>query len=172
MGTRPEDWTETDEAELQEFLALRRATAPGVRKLLDAKRPTPPAPADTGAGWEVETGVRCVICPACAFTFDAFHTDEGGGYSCPACAEDRERTARQQAEETLRHRTEALDVANGTTASWRRKCDAAVAQRDAAITLAEEAATALTGVDEDQVMLYRQTGYDLLVRLAAMRGNK
>ena len=26
-------------------------------------------------------------CPDCAFTFDAIHTDEGGGYSCPCCAE-------------------------------------------------------------------------------------
>jgi len=29
-------------------------------------------------------------CPDCAFGFDAAHTEEpGGGYSCPACAEDR-----------------------------------------------------------------------------------
>lgn len=26
-------------------------------------------------------------CPECAFTFLAGHTDEGGGYSCPNCAE-------------------------------------------------------------------------------------
>lgn len=39
------------------------------------------------SAWEREEGVTCVVCPACAFTFDACHTDEGGGYSCPVCAE-------------------------------------------------------------------------------------
>ena len=36
-----------------------------------------------------EDGVRCYVCPDCAFTFDAFHTDtdvEGAGYTCPLCA--------------------------------------------------------------------------------------
>jgi hypothetical protein len=38
--------------------------------------------------WPREEGVTCVVCPACAFTFDAGHTDvDGGGHSCPACAE-------------------------------------------------------------------------------------
>jgi len=37
--------------------------------------------------WDTEKGVTCVVCPKCAFTFDACHADEGGGYSCPACAE-------------------------------------------------------------------------------------
>lgn len=36
--------------------------------------------------WTVEEGVRCVVCPGCAFTFDALHTDTGSdGYSCPCC---------------------------------------------------------------------------------------
>ena len=33
-------------------------------------------------------GVRCYVCPDCAFTFDAVHTDnsaEGVGYTCPLC---------------------------------------------------------------------------------------
>jgi hypothetical protein len=37
--------------------------------------------------WDREGDVVCVICPDCAFTFDADHYDEDGGYSCPACAE-------------------------------------------------------------------------------------
>lgn len=37
--------------------------------------------------WLREEGVTCVVCPACAFTFDAFHTDKDGGYSCPVCTE-------------------------------------------------------------------------------------
>lgn len=37
--------------------------------------------------WEREDGVECVVCPVCAFTFDAAHEDTTGGYSCPACAE-------------------------------------------------------------------------------------
>lgn len=60
-------------------------------------RPATPAPSP-GSGWLTEEAVRCVVCPACAFTFDAFHTDEGGGYSCPQCAENAQRTAREQAE--------------------------------------------------------------------------
>lgn len=33
--------------------------------------------------------VKVWSCPDCAFSFDAFHTDQDGGYSCPACAELR-----------------------------------------------------------------------------------
>lgn len=32
-------------------------------------------------------------CPDCGFSFDAVHEDEGGGYSCPACAETKLRDA-------------------------------------------------------------------------------
>lgn len=35
-----------------------------------------------------EDGVRCYVCPDCAFTFDAAHTDadaEGAEYTCPLC---------------------------------------------------------------------------------------
>jgi hypothetical protein len=40
------------------------------------------------AGWETARDVACIVCPACAFTFDADHEDwPEGGYSCPACAE-------------------------------------------------------------------------------------
>ncbi len=34
-----------------------------------------------------EDGVRCWICPDCAFTFSAEHTNtDGSGYTCPLCA--------------------------------------------------------------------------------------
>ena len=39
--------------------------------------------------WLREGHVDCVSCPVCAFTFDACHEDQGGGYSCPLCAEAR-----------------------------------------------------------------------------------
>lgn len=33
-----------------------------------------------------EDGVRCYVCPDCAFTFSAEHIDaDGAGYSCPVC---------------------------------------------------------------------------------------
>ena len=38
----------------------------------------------------VET-VECVVCPSCAFTFDARHSDEGvepERYTCPSCEVD------------------------------------------------------------------------------------
>jgi hypothetical protein len=37
---------------------------------------------------EYEDGVRCVVMPCCAFTFDAGHTDDVSGgetYTCPLC---------------------------------------------------------------------------------------
>lgn len=42
-----------------------------------------------GREWVIDDTVTCVSCPDCAFTFDAFHEDASGGYSCPACAEAR-----------------------------------------------------------------------------------
>lgn len=37
-------------------------------------------------GWSLWTGVTCVECPSCGFTFDASHADtDGTGYSCPLC---------------------------------------------------------------------------------------
>jgi hypothetical protein len=36
--------------------------------------------------WTTEDNVTCVVCPGCAFTFDAIHTNPEGGYSCPVCA--------------------------------------------------------------------------------------
>lgn len=40
-----------------------------------------------GSDWSVALGVTCVVCPGCAFTFDAAHIDdeEGGHYTCPVC---------------------------------------------------------------------------------------
>jgi hypothetical protein len=44
-----------------------------------------PNPSQESGEWEIEEGVRCVVCPTCGFTFDAIHVDVGGGYSCPQC---------------------------------------------------------------------------------------
>lgn len=35
--------------------------------------------------WTEEEGVKCVVCPCCAFTFDATHTEPEGHYSCANC---------------------------------------------------------------------------------------
>lgn len=38
--------------------------------------------------WETEWNVHCVVCPKCAFTFDASHTETTAGetkYVCPVC---------------------------------------------------------------------------------------
>lgn len=42
-----------------------------------------------GAEWQARQTPRLWSCPACAFTFDAVHTEQDGSYSCPACAEKR-----------------------------------------------------------------------------------
>jgi len=55
-----------------------------------------------GTEWDRVVGITGVECPDCAFTFDAAHEDEGGGYSCPLCSE----IALQAEVERLR---EALD---------------------------------------------------------------
>jgi hypothetical protein len=40
-------------------------------------------------GWTYAEGVLCVVCPVCAFTFDAFHDQanapEPHTYACPDC---------------------------------------------------------------------------------------
>jgi hypothetical protein len=48
-----------------------------------------PSPKESGKVWELEEGVTCVVCPDCAFTFDAVHENDEpeGTYSCPLCAE-------------------------------------------------------------------------------------
>lgn len=35
--------------------------------------------------WEVEHDRTNVVCPDCAFSFDAIHQDGDGGYTCPLC---------------------------------------------------------------------------------------
>ena len=37
--------------------------------------------------FELEAAVVCVVCPGCAFTFDAVHEDDDGSrnYTCPVC---------------------------------------------------------------------------------------
>lgn len=53
--------------------------------------------------WVVEEGVRCVVAPCCAFTFDAHHTDASTGlYSCPCCAEQHLRAENERLREALR----------------------------------------------------------------------
>ena len=43
--------------------------------------------------WTVEEGVRCVVCPDCAFTFSeehmSVHDGEAARYDCPNCVETR-----------------------------------------------------------------------------------
>lgn len=35
--------------------------------------------------WEIERDRTNVVCPDCAFSFDAIHQDGDGGYTCPLC---------------------------------------------------------------------------------------
>jgi len=49
-----------------------------------------PAPAEATPrerkGWEIERNRTNVVCPDCAFSFDAVHEDDPeGGYTCPVC---------------------------------------------------------------------------------------
>ncbi len=63
-------------------------------------------PAQQEGAWDRVSGVECVECPTCAFTFGADHeTVMHGyvvGYSCPNCAEVELRRSLHAAEEALR----------------------------------------------------------------------
>lgn len=54
-----------------------------------------------GGPWLAVTA-DCVVCPVCAFTFDASHTDSGNddlsGYTCPCCTELRTRPLAEAAQ--------------------------------------------------------------------------
>lgn len=52
-------------------------------------------------------------CPDCAFSFDAMHADEGGGYSCPACAETRLTAALASANALNERLVAELEAATG-----------------------------------------------------------
>ena len=87
-------------------------------------------------------------CPDCAFGFDAAHTEEpGGGYSCPACAEDRLRAELERLRpivEAAVRAQEAWDVWDASDCAgdpkdareWQEKHDASIrterASRDGA----------------------------------------
>jgi len=61
-------------------------TCPNARGFRKLERPDRGDAPRERHGWAVETGVPCVVCPGCAFTFDACHEDaSAGGYSCPSC---------------------------------------------------------------------------------------
>ena len=64
----------------------------------------------------VTVTANCVVCPVCAFTFDASHTDSGdddlSGYTCPCCTEQKTRpiaeAARAVNDPSLRRLQESL----------------------------------------------------------------
>lgn len=66
----PYAW-ELDDASDEEWDAAYVATAPQAARM---------------SGWTVDRNVTCVVCPECAFTFDAGHVNtDRTGYSCPLC---------------------------------------------------------------------------------------
>ena len=74
---------------------------------------------DREDGWlEATQMTRLVSCPKCAFTFDADHTDQDGGYSCPCCC------AEARVEELKRDRDAALADSHG----WRDDRDRALSR--------------------------------------------
>ncbi len=63
--------------------------------------------------WDHGEVVPVVSCPQCAFTFAAEHVDEGGGYSCPYCAELR----LEEQLEAAQRKVEAYDRARARVKS-------------------------------------------------------
>lgn len=51
--------------------------------------------------WQKESGVECVVCPECAFTFNAVHTLADGSYACPLCEIGTVTEERDAAYETI-----------------------------------------------------------------------
>lgn len=90
--------------------------------------------------WPLET-CQCVICPDCAFTFDASHVTQATGlYDCPACAEQR-----------LLDERERLTEAIGEIAALREQTDVSPDIPDfiglfwLAVALADAALSAVSG---------------------------
>lgn len=87
---RTMNWTEAEGIEdlgpgIDTMLAEIEARHERARAASAPIAPQPDA-ASEKHGWLVERGVECVICPECAFTFDACHTDtDTDRYSCPLC---------------------------------------------------------------------------------------
>ena len=62
--------------------------------------------------WQLEPNVTCVVCPRCAFTFDAVHEDvPNGGHSCPLCEIDRQAQVIAECDATIAELRERVHVA-------------------------------------------------------------
>lgn len=61
-------------------------------------------------------------CPECLFGFDAMHTDHDGGYTCPACAQDRLQGALDDQRAALAaiqlHAANTLSTASRDVGDW------------------------------------------------------
>jgi hypothetical protein len=85
------------------------------------------------AEWEREENVLCVVCPDCAFTFNADHTDTGGGYSCPCCFEHAARNpavTERPAEAELAGAAHVRATLIAEADACRERMEAAEADRD------------------------------------------
>ena len=76
-----------------------------------------------GDEWDRAVAVTCVECPKCAFTFDATHEDEDGGYSCPQCDQLALQAENERLREALRENVgEAYNlITQGESPTQRRQ---------------------------------------------------
>ena len=101
--------------------------------------------------WQIEAGVTCVACPDCAFTFDAVHIDQNGGYSCPSCAEARQAadlSRLREERDALRARTTRTTPVDWVVFDPEDACCETFGSEDEAVTYASERIAAYRDPDD------------------------
>lgn len=107
--------------------------------------------------WEIEHDRTNVVCPDCAFSFDAIHQDETGGYTCPLCEPAPASGEPSGADAAVREALDAIKKAHAAVddlCNGRRWTMSIPARPDAdhdlviddALTKAERVIRSLTGV--------------------------
>ena len=90
------------------------------------------AAAKNGAEWVIEESVRSVVCPGCAFTFDAIHLRIEEDEPCPACAEVKLVEVLEKAQKETRHWKANHDKQVASKRVTAQKRDEFKAERDEA----------------------------------------
>jgi len=82
-----------------------------------------PAKDPLGREWERVERVTCVVCPGCAFTFDAAHvTQTTGQYDCPCCENEALVAVARAAQAVTEHHFDTCDLELGLSPAYPCSC--------------------------------------------------